>query len=468
MNVIGTGDTLDMSSGTIYGANSDLFTVNGSGDTIENGTSSVTNIAGSNDTISYDGASSTVTVTGSSDTIGTANGVSHDTVSLSSGDKGDVINGSYDTLNAANQVSFALNGNDDTVKGSDDQISLSGQGDIIDVSHATVDVSGDDSVTINGSDDKIVGGNGDSITVTGTDDTVDVSDSSVTIDGTNTGDYVSGSGDTGSNWDDPTGSGGYIDPGAGYYGYGLTRWQNRDPGAAKIAAAEHSDSVYEGAKWADKTITWSFASAGNGFSDAISDVAERAAIEQAFQSWAKASGLNFDEVAAGNAADIEVGFSHLNPASTNEIGLTKYGKKKGVLTGTQAKLEDPNEAPLAANASGQLAYANTDATFEQVALHEIGHALGLADTDAAGSVMNAVLNADNQGLSTTDIANVQGLYANVSASSGAVSLSQVHRLVQAMSTFDAGEQGVDLSPMPETYLLKEPMLASRFSHAHAA
>jgi predicted Zn-dependent protease len=298
---------------------------------------------------------------------------------------------------------------------------------------------------------------------------VDASDSSITFDGSNTGDYVSGSSDTGSNWDDPTGSGGYVDPGAGYYGYGLTKWKNQAPSATQIANAEHSDSVYEGAKWADKTITWSFAGAGNGPSDAITHIAEQTAVEQAFQAWAKASGLNFDEMASGSKADIQVGFSNLDPAKTNEIGLTKYNSKAGVLTSAKVELEDPNQASLVTNASGQLAYANTDASFEQVALHEIGHALGLADTDMMGSIMNAVVSVDNQTLTTADIANVHKLYADgMTSNYPSPSILQVHQLVQAMSVFDASEQGIDHNPMAEVYLQKEHLLAGSPGHVRAA
>ncbi|GGA48611.1 hypothetical protein GCM10010981_42340 [Dyella nitratireducens] len=449
---------VDGSGNMVYGNTSDVLGVYGGGNTID---------AGANELLVVGNTDSNVdTINATNDTNGgtTSNGQGTG-IFLDAGSDANV-NGSGDDVNLQAHDTLTLNGNNDIASGSDDTLALDGTGDTIDISHATIDVSGDDGVTIDGSDDKIVGNSGDDFTITGTDDTVDASDASITFDGTNTGDYVSGSGDSGSNWDDPTGSGGYSDPGTGYYGYGLTKWKNKSPSAAQIAKAEHSDSVYEGAKWADQTITWSFASAGNGYSDAITNSAEQTAVAQAFQAWAKASGLNVDEVAAGSKADIEVGFSDLNPASTNQIGLTKYSSQAGVLTGANVALEDPSQAALTTDASGQLEYANTDATFEQVALHEIGHALGLADTDVAGSIMNAVLGTDNQAISATDATNVQKLYANTSSSNA--ELSQVHQLVQAMSTFDAGEQGIDLSPMAELYLQKEQPLVGSLSHVRAA
>lgn len=452
--ITGTDATINGSTdftGFLFGADNKLnltsssdssFALFGTGDTVSSTDNNIyLSQSGISDTVS--GTNNTVTLQSSDQTI-SMNG---DTVDADSGDKGDVIDGSYDTLNDDGTGSFTVDGNIDKVTGSDDQVSISGQDDTLDLSHTTIDVAGDDGVTIDGSDDKIVGGSGDTFTLDGTDDDVSATDSSITFDGSNSGDYVSGSGDSGSNWDDPSGGGGDGDPGSGYYGYGLTKFKGKNPSATQIAAAEHSDSVYEGAAWSDKTITWSFANATGSYSDAINNSAEQMAVEQAFQAWAKASGLNFNEVAAGTPSDIEVGFSDLNTASTNEIGLTKYNSQAGSLTGAQVELEDPNQASLTTNASGQLSYANTDATFEQVALHEIGHALGLADNDVAGSIMNGVLGSNNQVPSATDVSNIQSLYGTPPVSSGssvaAQSVSQVHQLVQAMSAFDAAEAGIE-------------------------
>jgi predicted Zn-dependent protease len=267
----------------------------------------------------------------------------------------------------------------------------------------------------------------------------------VSFSGTNTGDAVTGIDDTGAGWaapdpDDTGDEGGYAgysgagDDGGGY-GYGLAKWKKKDPSAAEVAKAEQSDSVYEGAKWADKTITWSFAGAGGDVSDAVTNTKEQQAVEAAFQAWAKASGLNFVELAPGAAANIEVGFSDFNTSSTNQIGLTTYSSDSDTLSNAKVELEDPNQSPLTTNANGQLVYANTDATFEQVALHEIGHALGLADNDITGSIMNGVLGAGNENLSATDKEDIQGLY-ETPANTHAV-LAQANQLAQAMSVFDA-------------------------------
>jgi predicted Zn-dependent protease len=467
IGICGTGDDVTASNDTFNFSSADDNTqINGNTNTVNVAEDSTTGFDGSGDvfnlvnngdiTVNF-GADSSATLKGTGDTAGLC-GDDDDVTLSNSGDTVDLVGG---------MKGDTIDGSGDTIYGSNDQISLSGQDDSIDLSHATIDIAGDDHATIDGSDDVIVGGSGDDFTITGTDDDVSATDSTVNVDGSNTGDYVSGSGDSGSNWDDP--DGGDPDPGSGYYGYGLTKWKNKNPSAAEIAKAEQSDSVYEGAKWADKTITWSFASASGGISDAITNTKEQQAVEQAFQAWAKASGVNFDEVAAGSSADIEVGFGDLNLASSNQIGLTKYTRQGGTLTSAQVELEDPNQASLTTNAAGQLAYANTNATFEQVALHEIGHALGLADNDVAGSIMNAVLGTSNQSLNGTDTANIQGLYAKSSYDANPT-LTQANQLVQAMSTFDV--EGIamnELTPaLDNAYLYQEHLQAGAHNYTHVA
>ncbi|RDS80259.1 hypothetical protein DWU98_15250, partial [Dyella monticola] len=397
-------------------------------------------------------------------------------------------NGYSDTVNASNDQAITLDqGASINLVGSDDAVSatttgtvsVDGQGNVIDISNATIDLTSGDDVTINGSNDKIYGGSDDTFTVTGTDDDVSATYSAVSFSGTNTGDDVTGTDDTGAGWaapdpddiDDEGGYGGYSGGGGygGGYGYGLTKWKKKNPSAAEVAKADHSDSVYEGAKWADKTVTWSFGSASGGFSDAITGTAEQQAVEQAFQAWAKASGLNFVELAPGAKANIEVGFNDLDTASTNQIGLTTYSNQGGTLTSAKVELEDPNQASLTTNASGQLAYANTNATFEQVALHEIGHALGLADNDIAGSIMNAVLGTGNQTLSGTDTADIQSLYGQMS-SDAHPTVAQTHQLVQAMSAFDV--EGVAVSEYTPTsndaYLYQAHLQAGTHAVLHGA
>ncbi|WP_184505292.1 matrixin family metalloprotease, partial [Rhodanobacter sp. ANJX3] len=444
---------------------------------------SQTSIDGTGETLNVaDNSGSDVTFGGYSSATVNGSGVSLNlgydaSITLTQGDTNESIIG-YDSVISANGGSFSLAGN----------------GNDITASNTTITVGDNQDVTITGSNDVIDGGSGDTFNVDGTDISLTADDSSAIFQGSDAGDVFSGSGN---DWSDPSldqDGGGYFNGGYGYggggdgYYDGLTRYGSKDPSAVRIAAAERTGSVYEGASWTDKVITWSFANASGDYSDAITDNGEQAAVEQAFQTWAKASGFKFEEVAAGASADIEVGFSDLDTAATNEIGQTRYSTKGANLNaGVQVELEDPSQVPLTTNTSGALAYTSTDATFEQVALHEIGHALGLADTDVAGSIMNAVLGSTNQTLDTADIANIQGLYGYTptsakdnlksSAQSRVVpssqndgQIAQLHQLVQAMASFDAGDGGWDTfePPIPAWHHSAVSLAATPHMSSHPA
>ncbi|NYE27416.1 putative Zn-dependent protease [Rhodanobacter sp. K2T2] len=474
--VSGTSDTISLNSGTIVTLNNVGGTFDGSGNTISAGSGTFA-IDGNSNKFG-DGADTSINISGTGDTVSVGNGSyvglvsgTSDTIDLTDGtidtlnNVGGTVDGSGDTINAGTG-NFVLDGNSDVFHGAaDDPLSISGQNDTIYQSNATIDITGNDTTTIDGSNDKIVGGSGDKFTITGTDDDVSATDSSVAFDGTNTGDDVVGASDTGSNWaapdpDDGSGDGGYggysgggDGGGDGGYGYGFVKWKGRSPDAAKVAkyAGASQGSVYEQASWADKTVTWSFAQGNQAaqssdpFSSYINAPKEEAAVEEAFQAWAKASGLNFVEVPDSAASDIRVGFGDLNTSTSNVIGLTNYTSTNGQLNaGAVVRLEDPSQTALVAGSNGQLVYGSTDASLEQVALHEIGHALGLADNGNADSVMDYLLSSSNQSLSATDVAGIQSLYGSGSSSSPPSSSmlgvnNQLHQLVQAMASFDAGD-----------------------------
>jgi hypothetical protein len=170
--------------------------------------------------------------------------------------------------------------------------------------------------------------------------------------------------------------------------------------------------VFEGALCTGKLVTFSFVSPdGSGaFSNAL-DIAEQAVAEQAIEAWASASGLNFAEVSDGSQADIRIGLGTFNTGTSGVLGYTSYQTNAGAFQpGTIIRMEDPNETALTTDANGQLAYAGTGAEFYQVALHEIGHALGLADNADPNSVMYYASSTANQSLDATDIAEITALY----------------------------------------------------------
>lgn len=205
-------------------------------------------------------------------------------------------------------------------------------------------------------------------------------------------------------------------------------------------ASGNSDEVASGATWdSANIITWAASSAMN-------TPAELAAIEDAFDTWSVASGLTFKRVSQGADADIKIGFGDLNTATTGAIGFTTNQVVGTHIIGSNIELEDPNQNAF--DADGTLTYAGTDATFKQVLLHEIGHALGLADNNNATSIENYYLGSANQSLSAHDVQAIESLYGAHGASSD---LQSVSHLIAAMSQL-ASNSGATTTMTPNSFL----------------
>lgn len=140
-------------------------------------------------------------------------------------------------------------------------------------------------------------------------------------------------------------------------------------------------------------------------------------IQGAFNAWSKVTGIDFVEVASSNKADITLGFSNFDSLSSGVVGYTNYSSHNGIFTSANISLENPNEDSLINTAKG-LTYSGTNATFEQVVEHEIGHAIGLADNNNPTSIMNYYLGSKNQTLSNSDVTAASSLYPQTEAGIG--------------------------------------------------
>ncbi len=518
--VVGNTDTVNMESGSGLSVRGTGDAINSSGNGIDVGWASSAVVNGTGNNIVLDSGNASVTASGDS---------------ITAEFKGDQLSGSNDNVVVTANGSLGISGNSDTVTlGSGAYLGINGTGEVVNSSGNGMDLGSNSSATINGTGNSIgfngvndtltssgnsihddIGGatgetligsnnsitetSGSSINVYGTYDPVTGTNASVSYNGDNTGDLVSGSGDTGGDWspsspaiepppasdpppvNDPPPASDPPPSGGGYYGYdgfaGSQRTVNRALGsnissiaqydlahgdtvgaaAAQIGfkeaqAAQQSagvltqaPAVLEAAKWDSNVVTWSLGDASAGaatlFSSNMSS-AEEAAVQQAFATWADASGLKFVEVADSSRADIRVGLSDLDTANTGVVGYTTFHAAGGSMeSGAVVRVEDPTESALLTGSDGQATYAGTQAEFEQVLLHEIGHALGLASNGDAQSVMSYELTGNNLTLDGTDVAGIQALYGS---SPGSLSSSQVitaSQLVQAMASFAPSAPG---------------------------
>jgi len=169
----------------------------------------------------------------------------------------------------------------------------------------------------------------------------------------------------------------------------------------------------EGPVWSSDTLTWSFADPSLDsaiFSGAIG-AAYQGIVESAIARWESVSNITLVQVPDSSSADIRIGWGLLGSPG-GEIGQTDYtysmGSTETFLPGTTIELEDPSVLALSPTVGAD--YAGTDTNLYQVALHEIGHALGLAHSTDVNAVMYPIVGPTNPDLDSSDMAGIQALY----------------------------------------------------------
>jgi hypothetical protein len=165
--------------------------------------------------------------------------------------------------------------------------------------------------------------------------------------------------------------------------------------------------------WNRRNLTYAF---GNLSSDVVGNVA-RAAVRRAFNTWAAAGvGLSFTEVATNANPDIFVEWRQANDPDLSMVGNTLA--HADFPPGCTVVINPPNGRPPQPvhfddsehNWADGAAANSFD--IETVALHEIGHCLGLQHTTVRGSVMfpSVSSNFTLRALQPDDNAGIRALY----------------------------------------------------------
>lgn len=154
------------------------------------------------------------------------------------------------------------------------------------------------------------------------------------------------------------------------------------------------DFSLEGAKWgspelgtAGGIVTWAV-------DDSISQV-EMQSINAAFAEWSEVANIQFQQVSSTADSDIDFSNSALDGAG-NVLGVTGFSYSGGQLKSADIQFDSGD------NLSGS--------EFSLVAIHEIGHAIGLGHFNDDPAVMNSTANFDLTGLAQSDIEGVLALY----------------------------------------------------------
>ncbi|BCI65895.1 hypothetical protein AAJCM20276_05190 [Acetobacter aceti] len=203
------------------------------------------------------------------------------------------------------------------------------------------------------------------------------------------------------------------------------------------------------------TITWNFAQDNPGsvndlYAGSIQDQYQDA-IETAINEWSQATGLTFKEVSDMSSSDIRIAWGNFNTAYTGVAGLTFYGDSSN--PSDLIELENPLQDALVSNGTNDYDYAGTSVDLTQLALHEIGHTLGLAESSNQDSIMFPELGENNRSLDSQDVAEVKGLY-HLSSGTSVTAL-----LKQAAATFDVGGATGSIVTTSHSDAFENPLLA---------
>jgi hypothetical protein len=179
--------------------------------------------------------------------------------------------------------------------------------------------------------------------------------------------------------------------------------------SADAAAGSFNFSLH-GSKWSKTALTYRF----SNYTSDISSTSSTSAITEAMFDWVNVSPLTFSQVSSGE--DIAFGWytgSHCNGGA--------FDGSSGVLahafypsSGGDVHFDDAESWSTSSSSGIHL---------ETVAVHELGHSLGLAHSSVSGSVMYATYSGVNNALRDDDRAGIWAIYGAYTSPSGCGKLS---------------------------------------------
>lgn len=164
-----------------------------------------------------------------------------------------------------------------------------------------------------------------------------------------------------------------------------------------IESAGGQDYVYSGYKWTKLNLTYQIENFTTDFSE---DIAKRA-IKDAFDQWSSKTPLNFTKVTSG--ADIKLSW-----ATGNHDNCRPFDGPSGELA--HAFFPQDGRVHFDDDELWTDTLISLGKDFASVALHELGHTLGLGHSNDPFAVMFPFFMVRRRSLGQDDIAGIQSIY----------------------------------------------------------
>ncbi len=178
--------------------------------------------------------------------------------------------------------------------------------------------------------------------------------------------------------------------------------------------------VLNGVKWAGGangtsggTVTWSLATSNFTsvqpftFSSVLTgDFAT--SVSSAFDAWEAIADIDFVQVSDASDVDIRLGFASIDGANgTLGTASTRF-LSDGTLTQAHVRFDDAETWEHSTTST----VSDSALNFYTVALHEIGHAIGIGHSETSPAIMEAFYNGDLFSLQSDDISAAQTIYGS--------------------------------------------------------